>query len=165
MKSMVVAYDRHRAIGKNGSRPWEGGKMKADMRHFRELTREKTVIMGRRTFEIDVGGRALPKRLNIVLSRDDIQVPEGVLVAHSLQEAYAMATSDEVIVIGGGQIYLEALPDIDVVYATEIDADIKGDAFFPVLASREWEEVERENHSADSENIYDYAFVTYKRIR
>lgn len=161
---MVVAYDRYRAIGKNGGRPWEGGKLKADMRHFRELTRGKSVIMGRRTFETDVGGHALPKRQNIVLSRDEFQAPHDVLVAHSLKEAYSLALGD-VVVIGGGQIYLEALRDVDIVYATEIDADIEGDAFFPVLSHDEWKETTREKHSADDENIYDYSFVTYERVR
>ena len=157
---MVVAYDKHRAIGKNGDRPWAGGKMRSDMRRFRELTRGKTVIMGRRTYELDIGGRPLPNRQNIVLSRNEFAAP-GVTVACSLAEAYEKATA-EVVVIGGGQIYTEALADVDTIYATEIDADIKGDAFFPEL-SPDWRETSREHHEADEDNIYGYDFVTYTK--
>nr|AIA16794.1 Dihydrofolate reductase [uncultured bacterium] len=160
---MVVAYDRHRAIGKAGGRPWEGGKLRADMKRFRELTRGKTVIMGRRTFQTDVGGRALPKRQNIVLSREEFAAPE-VETAHTLAEAYRLAKGD-IVVIGGGQIYKEALPDIDTIYATEIDGDIEGDAFFPELADDEWRETSREMFAPDEDNMYGYSFVTFKRIK
>lgn len=158
---MIVAYDKRRAIGKNGGRPWDGGKLKADMRRFRELSKGKSLIMGQRTFLLDVGGRALPNRQNIVLSREDLTIP-GVAVAHSLAEAYALAEYD-IAVIGGGQVFHEALGDVDTIYATEFDGDIKGDVFFPQLSENEWEEVERQNFKADEDNIYDYSFVTYRR--
>lgn len=161
MKSMIVAYDKHRAIGKNGGRPWDGGKLRGDMRRFRELSKGKSLIMGQRTFLLDVGGHALPNRQNIVLSREDLAIP-NVIVAHSLTEAYAAAEYD-IAVIGGGQVFHEALGDVDVVYATEFDGDIKGDVFFPELPANEWEEVSRENFKADEDNIYDYSFVTYRR--
>lgn len=160
MKSMIVAYDAHRAIGKDGGRPWAGGKMRSDMKHFRELTKDKTVIMGRRTFSDDIGGTALPKRQNIILTRGDFSAPD-VVVTHSLQEAYALAEYD-IVIIGGSQVYSEALPDVDVIYATEIHGDIHGDAFFPPL-SNEWKETSRENFPADSENIYPYSFITYQK--
>lgn len=160
---MVVAYDRHRAIGKAGGRPWEGGKLKADMKRFRELTRGKTVIMGRRTFQEDVGGKALPKRQNIVLSRSAFSVP-GVETAHTLKQAYRLATND-IVIIGGGQVYKEALPDADVIYATEIDGDIEGDAFFPDLSPDEWKETSRAAFKSDDGNIYEYSFVTFERIK
>ncbi len=160
---MVVAYDKHHAIGKGGERPWQGGKLRADMKRFRDLTRDKTIIMGRRTFETDIGGHALPKRQNIVLSRDTFSAPD-VITAHSLAEAYSLAAHD-IVVIGGGQIYREALPDIDTIYATEIDGDIDGDAFFPELPHAEWKEISREKYTASEGNLYDYSFVTYERIK
>lgn len=157
---MVVAYDDHRAIGRDGGRPWEGGKLQADMRRFRELTRGKTVIMGRRTFQEDVGGRALPNRQNIVLSHIFFEAP-GVEWAQSLPQAYDMATG-EIVVIGGGKIYKEALKDVDLIYATEIHSDIQGDTFFPEL-DETWHEVSREDFPADDKNKYPYSFVTYTR--
>src|SRR5688572_27181318 len=100
MISMIVAYSKNRVIGSNGKLPWEG-KMPADMRYFRAMTLGKTVIMGRTTFESI--GRALPKRQNIVLSRTPFEAP-GITVVDSLEDAYALATS-EIMVIGGGQVY------------------------------------------------------------
>lgn len=158
---MIVAYDKHRAIGKNGGRPWDGGKLRGDMKRFRELSKGKSLIMGKRTFLLDVGGHALPNRQNIVLSREDLDIPD-VTVAHSLEEAYALA-EHEISVIGGGQVFHEALNDVDIIYATEFDGDIKGDVFFPELPSEQWKETSRENFKADEDNIYDYSFVTYER--
>lgn len=161
---MVIAYDDHRAIGKGGGRPWANGKMRADMKRFRDLTRGKTVIMGRRTFWEDVGGKALPKRQNIVLtSSNDFNEPDTE-AAHSLDEAYALARQD-VVIIGGARVYKEALKDTDIVYVTEMHGDIQGDAFFGELPADEWQEVEREDFPADEDNIFPYSFVTYRRIK
>lgn len=132
--------------------------MPADLRHFKELTMGKTVVMGRKTFESI--GRPLPYRQNIVVSRQDIEY-EGVLVVHSLAHAYAEA-ENEVAVIGGAEIYALALDDVDVIYATEIDMVSGGDVHFPRLAPA-WIETARENHLADTENRYNYSFVTYAK--
>lgn len=157
MRSIVVAYDNNRVIGGNNAIPWQG-LMPADMRHFKDLTMSKSVVMGRKTYESI--GRPLPYRQNIVVSRQDIEYDQ-VKVVHSLAHAYASAQSD-VVVIGGAEIYNLALDDVDVIYATEIHTDSKGDVFFPALPPM-WVETARENHTADEKNKFDYSFVTYTK--
>jgi dihydrofolate reductase len=159
MKSIVVAYDNNRVIGGNNTIPWQG-LMPADMRHFKELTMDKTVIMGRKTYESI--GRPLPYRQNIVVSRQDIAYDQ-VEVVHSLAHAYASARND-IAVIGGAEIYNLALDDVDVIYATEIDTASDGDVRFPVLPSH-WIETAREAHVADEKNRFRYSFVTYTKQR
>lgn len=132
--------------------------MAADMRHFKELTMDKTVIMGRKTYE-SIGG-PLPYRQNIVVSRQDIEY-DGTKVIHSLAHAYAIAQSD-IAIIGGGEIYNMALVDADVIYATEIHTASSGNVHFPRLPIA-WIETSREDHSADVNNAYGYSFVTYTK--
>ena len=155
---MIVAYSKNHVIGSKGEIPWQG-RMKNDSRHFVELSKSKTNIMGRKTYESI--GHALPNRQNIVVSREEFSAPDA-LVVHSLEEAYKNAETDDIAIIGGGQIYAAALPDTDIVYATEIDVEVEGDAFFPVLGE-EWKEVERQDFKADDHNVYDYSFITYRK--
>lgn len=159
MISLIVAYSKNRVIGSKNALPWQG-RMPADSRYFQAMTLGKTVIMGRATYESI--GRALPKRQNIVLSRTPFQAP-GIIVAGSLDEAYSLATA-EVVVIGGGDVYRQALKTADVVYATLIDAEVKGDTTFPELGP-EWKETYREDHQADEKNAFPYSFITYTKIR
>lgn len=162
MRSIVVAYDVNRVIGSEGALPW-AGQLPADMRHFRELTEGKTVIMGRKTFEsLPEQFRPLPRRQNIIISLSQTAI-EGAQVATSMSDAYAQA-ENEPIIIGGEQIYRLALPTVDQVFATEIFAKaIKGDAFFPELPADEWRVDTIEEHQADEKNKYDYSFITYRR--
>jgi len=158
MKSIVVAYEQNRIIGAGNSLPWQG-KLPADMKHFRELTLNTTVIMGRRTYESI--GRPLPHRQNVVVTRiANLAIPQVVVVG-SLPEAFAAADNDAVV-IGGGDIYRQALPYVDRVYATEINAHLEGDVTFPVLDSS-WQEIAREEHMRDDKNAFDYGFVTYDK--
>lgn len=158
MKSIVVAYDQSRAIGAHGALPW-GRSLPADLRHFRELTTDGSVIMGRKTYESI--GKALPHRENIVVSRQPI-ADVGVIVAASLVDAYKKAHGNQFI-IGGASVYQQALADVDVIYATEVKATFSdADAYFPPLG-REWRERARESHIADERNVYGYDFVTYVR--
>ena len=159
MISMIVAYSKNHVIGSNGKLPWEG-KMPADARYFRAMTLGKTVIMGRTTYESI--GRALPKRQNIVLSRTPFEAP-GITVVSNLEDAYTLAT-EEIMVIGGGQVYRAALDTADIIYATEIDVEAEGDTTFPVLGP-EWVETHREDHPADAENAYAYSFITYTKTK
>lgn len=154
---MIVAYSKNRVIGNNGKLPWEG-KMPADVRYFRAMTVGKTVIMGRNTYESI--GRALPKRQNIVLSREPFQAP-GITVVDNLEDAYKLAKND-ISIIGGGQVYRAALNTANIVYATEIDIEAEGDTTFPDLGP-EWVETRREDHPADEENAYPYSFITYTK--
>lgn len=156
---MIVAYDNNRVIGSDNAMPWKG-RLPADLLHFKELTLGKTVVMGRKTYESI--GHALPFRQNIVLTRQDLEY-EDAKVVHSLAHAYAAANED-VYIIGGAEIYKMALIDVDVIYATEIHASFAGDAFFPALSDA-WQATSREEYTADEQNKFDYAFVTYTRQR
>jgi dihydrofolate reductase len=162
MKSIVVAYDAMRTIGRNGDLPW-AGKLPADMQHFKELTDGTSVIMGRRTFEsLPDAYRPLPNRNNIVLSLS-AQAIEGATIARNLNEAYGLA-GDDAMVIGGAEVYHQALPTVDRVFATEIMArTVRGDAFFPELPVKEWCIDDIQDFEADGKNKYDYSFVTYIR--
>lgn len=159
MKYMVVAYDRRRGIGADNDLLWQRD-LPADLAHFRQLTMGGTIIMGRKTYESI--GRPLPQRQNIVVSRS-LQALPGVEVVGSLPEAYALAQHD-IFIIGGGSIYAQALPDTDVMYATEVAADFpQADVFFPALPEGVWQETAREHHEADADNRYAFDFVTYRR--
>nr|AIA14958.1 Dihydrofolate reductase [uncultured bacterium] len=162
MKSIVVAYDMERTIGRDNDIPW-AGKIPADMRHFKELTEGTSVIMGRNTWDsIPEAYRPLPRRQNIVVSLTQ-QAFKGALAAQSLEEAFSLA-EHEIMVIGGAQIYAQALPLVDRVYATEINTHTEGgDTFFPELPSAEWYVDEAEMHLPEGKNLLPYNFFTYLR--
>lgn len=161
MKSIVVAYDKNRGIGAANDLLWQRD-LPADLQRFKELTTGNAIIMGRKTFESI--GRALPNRQNIVISRGALNAV-GVTVAHGLDEAYeAVEPGKEAFVIGGGQIYAQALDTVDRVYATEVDAEFpQADIFFPPLEEARWQEAEREYHPADERNKYDFDTAVYIR--
>lgn len=163
-KSIIVAYDRNRVIGRNKVLPW-AGQLPADMARFTKETKGKSVIMGRSTFEsIPEAFRPLRDRQNIVLSRKALTL-EGVTVAHSLEEAYQIAEAP-IMVIGGESVYRQALPTVDKVYATEVFAITSGgDSFFPELPADEWDVdlKSQEFQVADQRNKYNYTFVTFIR--
>ena len=159
--SFVVAYGRGRVMGKDNAIPW---RAPADVRHFRDITRGKPVVMGRRTFESI--GRPLPDRLNIVLTRDPGFRAEGCRVARSLTEALALAgDAPEVMVIGGAQVFAALFPTADRLYITEIDADFDGDTYFPEFDRTEWREIERRAHPPEEGDPLPYDIVTYERQR
>lgn len=162
-KAIVVAYDTNRAIGQSGNLPW-GRSLPADLANFKRLTKGGDVIMGRKTFE-SIGCRPLPERENIVISSRPTGV-KGVLTAVNLESALALARY-KTFIIGGALVYSEALkmPEIDTIYATEVDAAFPdADTFFPEIDMAIWQEVSRVHHPADTENKYDFDFVTYCRI-
>ena len=161
MKAIVVAMDRHNGIGAENDLLWLRD-LPADLAHFKKLTTGNTVIMGRKTFQSI--GRPLADRQNIVVSRTPTGV-EGVMTAGSLEAAYALARYD-IFVIGGGQIYEQAMNDMDVLYVTEVDEEFpQATVFFPSIDTGVWKEVSREHHEADEKNKYAFDFVTYKRLR
>lgn len=163
MTNILVAYDAERAIGRGNELLWQSGEMRADMARFRELTVGEVVIMGRKT--LDSIGMALPRRQNIVITRQQDFHVEGVDVAHSVDEALSLAqTGKEVFVIGGQQIYEQALHYVDRIYATEVGARFEGaDAHFPELPQGAWEEISRASFVADDSNKYSFEFVSYGR--
>ncbi|MDQ2770754.1 MAG: dihydrofolate reductase [Bacteroidota bacterium] len=161
MVSFVVAVAENGIIGRNGELPW--GRLPADLQHFKRLTLGHPVVMGRKTF--DSLGRALPKRPNIVVTRQTGWSAPGCETTSSVLAALARAGElDEVVcVIGGGEIYREALPAADVVYLTEVHHAFEGDASFPALSPTDWREETRERHEADEQHAYAFSFVTLRR--
>lgn len=159
--NIIAAMDSNRVIGNSGALPWDR-KMPADLKHFKELTINHTVLMGRKTHESI--GRRLPDRRNIVISsRSDLIAP-GCLVVPSFEAAMENVFPSEIIfVIGGSRVFQDALPLAEKMYLTEIDADIGGDTFFPEFNRDEWKEVSREHHEPDEKNQYPYDFVLYER--
>lgn len=163
--ALIVATARNGCIGNGNKLPWY---LPEDLKYFKAVTSGKPVIMGRNTFESL--GRPLPNRTNIVITRNAaFTAPEGVRVVHSLDEALTVADAvahiagnDEVMVIGGAQIYAEALPRVQRMYITEVDKDVDGDAFFPTFDRAQWREVARERHHYEPGQV-DYSFVVYDR--
>lgn len=160
--SFVVAMDRERVIGVDGGLPW---RLPADMKRFRAISMGKPVIMGRRTYEsIPARFRPLPGRHNIVLTRDASWQASGCTVVHSLEEALSAAgDEDEVMVIGGAEIFAQLLPQADRVYLTLVDGVFAGDTYFPEIDPAAWQEVAREAHPADEQHAVAYSFIVLDR--
>ncbi len=159
MISIIVATAENGVIGKDNQLLW---RLSADLKQFRLLTTGHSVIMGRKTFESI--GKPLPNRTNIVISRQhDFVFPEGVIQSKNLENAIEIAKNhagnDEIFIIGGGNVYQQALAITDKIYLTEVKANIEGDAFFPKLNATEWKETSRISHKKDEKNEYDFDFV------
>jgi len=157
MISIIVAVAHRNAIGRNGSLPFHLGP---DLRHFKETTMGKPLIMGRKTFESLPGG-ALPGRRNIVVTRQNGYTARDIETAASLEEAIAMTReADETMIIGGGEIYRQAMPIADRIYLTEIDADADGaDTFFPSIPDS-FTALSPAPFSTDSRSGLSYRFIT-----
>ena len=165
--SMIVATAQNRVIGRDNALPWY---LPNDLKYFKHTTLGKPVIMGRKTYESI--GKPLPGRTNIVITRQTDYLPEGVKVVHSVAEARDLAESvclidgqEEAMIMGGAEIYTLALPDADRLYLTEVHADVDGDAYFPEYDKTEWQEISREDFSAEGPNPYNYSFVVYDKKR
>ncbi len=161
MISLIAAVAQNRALGKDGQLLWH---LPEDMRYFRETTRGKPVIMGRKTWESlpDVF-RPLPGRRNIVISRNPAYDAPGATLAGSLEEAVRLAQDDaEVFVIGGAEIYRQALPLAQRLYLTEVARDFDADAFFPEFSASDWTEISRS--AAKNGAGLDFTFAVYQRI-
>jgi dihydrofolate reductase len=158
--SIVVAHASNGVIGRDGDLPW---RLPSDLRRFRELTTGGTVVMGRATYEsLPPAFRPLPERRNIVLSSNPDYEAEGAEVFGSLEAALA-ACPGGCFVIGGDATYRQALPLTDRVYATQVEANVEGDAFFPPLPESDWRCVEASEPLA--ENDHEFTFRTYERAR
>lgn len=162
--SAIYAVSENHVIGKENALPWH---LPADLQHFKRKTLGKTIIMGRKTF--DSMGRPLPKRRNIVVTRDSAWTKEGVEVANSLTEALKLAASEEeVCIIGGAMLFQEAFDQhlINHIYQTLVHADVEGDVFFPLPYPEKWEIVSVDSQQADGKNGYAYTFIemNYKGV-
>ena len=160
--SLIVAMTRSGVIGRAGGLPW---KLSTDLKRFKSLTMGHHLIMGRKTFESL--GRVLPGRTSIVVTRrKDFQPPSGVAVAHSLKQALDLASHDsEVFIIGGGEIFAQAIGHAHRLYFTWVESPVEGDTFFSNWQAAAWQPTETQRHSADEKNEYDTTFCIYDRIQ
>jgi len=155
---LIAAVARNGVIGRDNGLPW---RLKGDMRFFRESTTGHTVVMGRKTW--DSLGRPLPLRRNVVVTRNPAFRAEGVEVVGSLDAALAIAGEGPIFVIGGAELYRQALPRADRLLITEVDAEVEGDARFPDFDRAAFVETARASHPADPDNDYPFSLVEYRR--
>ncbi|MEI7843774.1 MAG: dihydrofolate reductase [Gallionellaceae bacterium] len=158
--SLIVAMARNRTIGINNTLPW---RCPEDLKHFKALTMGHHMIMGRKTF--DSIGKPLPGRTTVIVTRNTELKVEGCLVAHSIEQAIAACSGDnEIFVVGGAELYAQALPLVDKLYITEIQQDVEGDAHFPSFNRNEWQPVSKDVRSQETPQALEYHFVSYQRI-
>ena len=161
MVSLIVAMSSNRVIGRDGDLPWH---LPADLRHFKKTTMGHHLIIGRATW--DEVGKPLPGRTMVVVTRNRDFSADGVLVAHSVEEALALARDDNEPFIGGGaEIYRQALAAdvVDRLYITRVHARVEGDTFFPPIDLDQWLLADRVDHPADKKNEHPYTFERYDR--
>lgn len=161
--ALIAAMGGNRVIGINNKLPWY---LPADLAHFKQLTMAKPMIMGRKTWESLPG--LLPGRPHIVVTRDPAYQAKGAAVAHSLEAAIDQAIAQvgedgEVMLIGGANLYAQALPLAQRLYLTEVDVSPAGDAWFPALDLAEWQLDDSESYPSDLKNPYSYRFLSYSR--
>ncbi len=164
--AVIVAQSENRVIGRNNKLPWH---LPEDLKYFKSVTMGKAIIMGRKTY--DSIGRPLPGRTNIVVTRDPDYCVEGVEIVYSLEAAIDKAEAlslingnDEALVIGGSQLYQQALSKADRLYLTQVHHQVCGDAYFPEVLASEWQQVGRHDFEADDRNPYNYSFLVLDRL-
>ena len=161
--TLVAAVADNGVIGAEGAMPWH---LPADLAHFKRITMTKPILMGRMTW--DAIGKALPGRLNMVLTRNSEWRGHGAMRVVSLDEALKIASTmetDELMVIGGAELYRQALPRARRIHLTRIHAEPWGDTLFPDLEPGEWQEIERSEYASDERNAFDMTFLTLERTR
>ncbi len=157
--SLIVAASANGVIGADGELPWH---LPDDFRYFKQVTMGKPIVMGRRTWESI--GRPLPGRQNIVVTRQRDFEAAGTTVVDSPEAAVATADeTDELMIIGGGEIYRRFLPIAHRVYLTRVEVDVEGDTFFPALDDAEWRLASTESHPADERHAWAFEFRVYER--
>ncbi len=164
--SLICAISNNGVIGRNNKLPWH---LSEDLKYFKRTTMGKCIIMGRKTYESI--GKPLPGRTNIIVTRNRNYDVENARVVDSLADAIELAEniafidgSEEAFVIGGAQLYKEALPVVERMHLTRIHADVEGDAWFPEFDAQEWEEISRLDFSSSESNPYDYSICVYDRL-
>ncbi len=159
--ALIVATDLQNGIGANNQLIWH---LPADLKYFKQLTTGHAIIMGRKTY--DSIGRPLPNRNNIVITRNKTWQAEGVTVVHSLQEAIETCKNNDSFIIGGAEIYQQALNFVEVLYVTQVHKTFEiADTFFPKIDSNIWQETARIKNPKDSKHLYDFDFVTYHKVK
>lgn len=159
--SLIAAMADNRVIGIENRLPW---KLPGDMKWFRQHTLGKPVIMGRKTWE-SFGGKPLPERSNIVITRDAGYTAPGALVVHDIDAALTAAgDAEEVMIIGGESFYRQMLPLAHRLYLTRVHCEPEGDAWFPEFDETQWRVVEQVDNKADEKNPFDYTFLILRRV-
>lgn len=159
--STIVATAHNNVIGADNNIPWY---LPADLQYFKKTTLNHHIIMGRNCYESI--GKPLPKRTNIIVTRDAFFISSNCLIARSIDEALSLAYKNnetEVFIIGGGQIYEQTQELWDKIYLTEVDLEVKGDVYFPTINLNEWQLISEEHHNKDEKNEYDYCFKVFQR--
>ncbi|MEH6471323.1 MAG: dihydrofolate reductase [Halopseudomonas sp.] len=163
--ALIVAQSQNRVIGRNNALPWH---LPEDLKYFKAVTMGKAIIMGRKTYESI--GRPLPGRTNLVVTRDKSYQAAGVTIVHSLEQAVEQAQAiseingvDEALVIGGAELYAQALPMTQRLYLTQVHHRVNGDAFFPELDEAQWRQKSRQDFDAIEPNPHSYSFIVFDR--
>ncbi len=159
--SLIVAMSRNRVIGRDNAIPW---RLPSELKLFKSLTMGHHIVMGRKTYESI--GRLLPGRTTVIVTRNRDYAISGALIAHTLDDAVALCGNhDEVFVIGGAELFNDALKIADRVYLTVIDADIAGDTVMPAFNPVDWKQASTQRYAADEKNLHDYTFSVFDRVR
>jgi len=157
---LIAAVSKNWAIGKNNQMLWH---LPNDFKHFKTKTMNQTIVMGRKTFESLPG--VLPNRKHVIITRDpDYKVPENCLVTNNLLEVLENYKQEKIYIIGGGEIYKQALPFADVLELTIVNQNFQNaDAFFPEINLKEWKTITQEKHLKDEKHLFDYEFITLSK--
>lgn len=159
--SAIVATAKNNVIGINNGIPWY---LPADLKYFKRTTLNHHIIMGRKSYESI--GRPLPKRTNVIVTRDPFYMASNCLITHSVEEALQLAldnNEEEAFIIGGGEIYKLAMPFIERLYLTEVDLEVEGAVYFPEIDFSEWNLISEEAHEPDEKNEMAYVFKVLER--
>ena len=159
--SAIVATAKNGIIGKDNEIPW---CLPADFAYFKRITLNHHIIMGRNCYESI--GRPLPKRTNIIVTRNPFYIATGCITVHSITEGVKIAKQNgetEAFIIGGGEIYKQTMQLLDKIYLTEVDLDTEGDVFFPEFNPAEWHLISEEKHEKDEKNEWDYTFKIFEK--
>lgn len=160
MISIIAAMGKNRELGLDNKLLW---KLPVDMKFFRQTTMGKPILVGRKTYE-SFGGKPLPGRQNIVITRDDSYQSEGACIVHSIDDALTEAGDvDEIMIIGGASFYEQTLAKVDRLYLTYVDSTFEADSWFPMIDQTQWKESSRVLNRADDKNPFDCSFVVYDR--
>lgn len=161
MITLIAAIGNKNVLGKNNQLLW---KLPKDLKHFKTLTENHPVVMGRKTYESI--GKPLPNRTNIVVSRKENWFQEGILIVSTLKEAlkFAKKINEDFFVIGGGEIYKQTMDAAEKLEITKVEGDFDADTFFPKIDPKIWQKTNEECHSKDDKNEYDLCFQTFEKI-
>lgn len=157
--SLILAASENDVIGKGNALPW---RLPADLKFFKTVTLGKPIVMGRKTWESL--GKPLPGRTNIVMTRGSLQLSDGVVVDSVAAAVRAAGDADELMVIGGADIFREFLPLAQRIYLTRVHAVIDGDVMFPLPGPAQWRELSRQDYPADERHAYPFSFIVLERV-